>query len=123
MTDFDINEFLTVLHEAVPSTKETELSTLELDRYIQAYRNGAHDTQSLLAAVARPEPTVTLYAHLNADDLEQVGQQIGLTDAALRKFISAADLPIELNCSVESDGTVIIEAVAEMCELSWGCAL
>lgn len=119
---FDLNKFYGVLSEL--GVDAQELTNVQLDRYIQEFRNGAVTADDLRAAVANPPrypETFRLYAHFNQEDLEAVGEQLNLTGDALRRFVGP-HIPLELTCSVESDGSLIIEEVHEI-PLAWGVAL
>lgn len=104
MTDFNLAEFFALIESL--GVEINEISGIELDRYIEAYRKGARDLDTLTALPVFPQ-TVSIYAHLDYDDLLQVGEQIHLKGDSLRKFTSKAE-SLELICKVYDDGTIVI---------------
>lgn len=118
----DASEFLRSLGQI--GLEPTEMSAVEIDRYIEAFRRGYRTPAQLTAAVAAgivPD-RITLYAHIDLDDLETIGEQLGLEGDILRTFISCGNKPIELSCSVEPTGCIVVEEV-ETIELQWGVVL
>jgi hypothetical protein len=123
MINFDLDEFLVLLRAI--GVNPDDLSTLQLDQYIAAYKNGAHDESSLANAINQPSfpLKVDIYAHIDVDDLEAIGRDLNLAPNALLKFVNAAG-PLRLPCTIESDGSLIVESVGdEVSTLAWGVVL
>jgi hypothetical protein len=107
MTRLNPDKFTTVMAE-LGITDLTTLSVLTLDRYLEAFREGNTTAASLMAAMLRPKfpRKMTLYAHFDQDQLVETGEQIGLSQDALREFTTCDPLPLDVE--VQQDGTIII---------------
>lgn len=121
MHNFDLSEFFALLHKA--GVDAEELSAIQLDQYISAYHNGAREVDSLKSAVDTPKfPIETdIYANIDHDYLCEVGEQLGLGGEPLRNLTNAAG-PVMLHCTVEEDGSLIIQRV-EQVQLTSGIIL
>jgi 2-hydroxychromene-2-carboxylate isomerase len=105
----DASEFLRVLSKI--GLDATDMTAVEIDRHIEAFRQGYRTPSQLTAAVAAgivPE-RITIYAHIDPEDLESIANQLGLEGDVFRNFTGSANKPIELSCSVESTGCIIVE--------------
>ena len=113
MNHFDLNEFFALLRTIEVDAEN--LTAIQLDQYIAAYRDGARDADSLKSAIAAPvfPMKVDIYAGIDHDYLCEVGEQLGLGGDVLRKFASAAGA-LRLPCTVERDGSLIVEAVDDI---------
>lgn len=108
----DVSQFYFLLNGA--GVDLNELSVVQLDRYIQAFNDGARTVRALIDAVEKPRfpREVVIYAHINGDDLHEIGEQAGLSPDANRTLSTINQIPLTI--CLHRDGTAYIKKIGKL---------